>query len=228
MPPRKNKRDFTSVDDDANPVVHFDFGSLDLPAVQSAIQQIGSELKIGRFTLTPAGLVIPEDATPDECDSIQSVLLGLEGSLNWLIGDLLAFRERRGYGEIKSIAEALGLNYGRVRNLAWVAGAMPLSLRNDNLNWSIHALIVRLTAPDDYAYWLAEAQAHNWSVRELEAAIRGSAADSDADEPWLRTVSRVERLFSPRVFQQMPQTTQVMILNRLRALVNQLERSIES
>src|SRR5687767_11538908 len=68
---------------------------------------INNQIHIGPFTLTSTGLQIQAGATQDEWSKVGELLFRLEGSIQWLIGDWLAYGEDIKWGDVKKIAEKL-------------------------------------------------------------------------------------------------------------------------
>jgi hypothetical protein len=62
------------------------------------IEQDGT-LMFGQIMLTRVGLHIPEHVPPEQVDTLFDLLLGLTGSIQWMLGDALAYAQDRQYGE---------------------------------------------------------------------------------------------------------------------------------
>lgn len=104
----------------------------------------------------------------------------------WWIGDWIRYGVAE-WGEKYSEASRItGYDPGTLRNMAWVAGQFDLSLRNDKLSWSHHALIAPLPV-EDKRQWLERASADRLSVSDLRIALRDvlrkpKTGDADVDK----------------------------------------------
>jgi len=95
----------------------------------------------------------------------------MEQSVLWWVGDWLVFGEMR-YGETYAQAvDATGREYQTIANAKYVAGRIEFSRRRENLSWSHHAEVASLD-PEEQDEWLATAENHNWSQRELRRALK--------------------------------------------------------
>lgn len=115
-----------------------------------------NQIQVGAFTLTPVGLEMTGENSKEEWDKIGEMLLRLEGSIQWLIGDWLVYGEGVHYGELKDFADKLEMDYGTLRNYASVARNVHLSLRNDKLSYHHHVAVSKLT-PEWQKYALEHA-----------------------------------------------------------------------
>lgn len=111
--------------------------------------------------------------------------------LKWWIGDWAAFGIRK-YGQLKEFAEANGINYAGLRQLAWVSESVELSRRRDNLEWSKHQEVAALP-PQDQEKWLSKAATEPMTVAELRRQIRQGQGEQNAlagDGPVVRFASK--------------------------------------
>jgi hypothetical protein len=86
-------------------------------------------------------------------------------------------------GALKEFAEANGLNYQWLRNLAWVSNKVDQSRRRDSVDWSKHMEVAALP-PKEQTKWLARAEKEAMPVAALRREIRlahgeGNALESD-------------------------------------------------
>lgn len=99
----------------------------------------------------------------------------------WWIGDWIRYGVAE-WGEKYSEASRItGYDPGTLRNMAWVASQFDLSLRNDKLSWSHHALLAPLST-DEKTLWLERASVDRLSVSDLRAELRGTLKRSKAEE----------------------------------------------
>lgn len=130
------------------------------------------------YQLTGVGLAGGEGSSEQDWLELGGVLRALEGSLQWLIGDWVAAGELRWGKTYEEICELTGYEYGTVRNYAYIARSVNLSLRNDKLSHAHHALVAPIDDPDLQRQWLQYAVEHRLSVAKLRAEMR--AADEEA------------------------------------------------
>lgn len=153
---------------------------------ESAIDRFkdGQTIHLPGFSLTTTGLLIEDGATQEAWQNVGDVLFALEGSLNWLIGDWLAYGESYQWGDIPQLAESMGLDYGHLRNLKWVCQNVNLSLRSDKLSFAHHKAVASLS-PQDQRYWLELAASEGLSSRDLIRAIKDQQPQTQPDVPSL-------------------------------------------
>lgn len=101
----------------------------------------------------------------------------------WL-GDWLNYGERRWGKTYAQAARATGYDVRTLRNIAYVAGRVQVSLRNDGLSFTHHALVAPLP-PDEQVRWLGFARAERLSVEDLKSAMRSEqrSGDPPPEEP---------------------------------------------
>ena len=149
------------------------------------------ELQTKGATFTPVELALPADLAIDEWAAIGRRLVRSEQVLKWWVGDWAAFGVRK-YGKLKEFAEANGMDYGTLRNLAWVSNSIELSRRRDNVEWSKHAEVAALPAKDQ-TKWLERIEEEELPRAELRRQIRASQGEQNAlksDGPTTKFVSK--------------------------------------
>ena len=100
-----------------------------------------------RFTMTPVGLIAPEDATIEEMLEIEAVLETLETAVQWNIGDWYNRAKQQGiWGRMYDLQPAgdVDYKYQTLADYAWVAAAVDFSIRNRKLSFSHHRLVAPL------------------------------------------------------------------------------------
>lgn len=96
-------------------------------------------------TVSPVGLVIAGEITFDNWASIGPVLGEYTRAMAWAIGDWLNFGETK-WGEMYAQAiDTTGLSLGRLRNLKYLAGAVPHANRVAGLSLSHHEAVAPLS-----------------------------------------------------------------------------------
>lgn len=127
-----------------------------------------------RATMTPVGLVLPDDLTDDELVEIGEMLRGMENSIQWLLGDWLN-RAERVWGRV--YRDVPDYSYQTLRDYAYVARNVELSIRNRQLSFAHHRLVAALP-PEYQKEWLDYAAEENMSVGQMRNAMKGK---SDTD-----------------------------------------------
>ena len=124
-----------------------------------------------KFSITPTGIQFNEDLTFEEWDALGQKLAPIGKSIGFIIGDWINYGEVQ-YGEMYEDAlDRTGIDYGTLRNYAYVARRIQLSLRNDNLGYYIHATVAKLKTDEEKQHWLNMADKHKLSVRRLRKSI---------------------------------------------------------
>lgn len=162
------------------------------------IQPDGS-FQYGRATLTSTGMHLPADMSEADWMAVGQILQKLEQSIQWTIGDWMAFAERV-WGKTYAVVEELtGYSYQTLRDYAYVARNVPHEVRRADLTFSHHRVVASLhlesaSAPDLNAqrYWLEQAAEQGWSQARLRQEIeRALTAHLPAPAP-------AETLAAPR------------------------------
>jgi N6-adenosine-specific RNA methylase IME4 len=134
----------------------------------------GDMLKVGAFTLANTGLVVSGTPTIAEWEQCGDVLRRIEGAVQFWIGDWVNYGEKA-YGEKYTDAERVtGLDQSTLRTYAYVAGNVKLSLRSDNVPFSIHREVAPLP-PKKQAAILARAAEEGLTVTQVKEIVRADA-----------------------------------------------------
>lgn len=139
----------------------------------------GGAIVLGRCKISKVGLEIPEDLSVNEWDNIGESLFRLEGSLQWMVGDWLAFGEKCHYGGYNNIAEQLHRDATTLYNWKWVASQFPIiSRRRDDLEFGHHQVVASMKSETERMEWLDKAAygdaGNRWSVKRLREEIHKS------------------------------------------------------
>lgn len=167
----------------------------DADALKGLVATSEGLIQYKNFELTPTGFVMPEDATSDSFDELGQILFRLEGAIQWLIGDWLAYSEAYQWGDIPALAEQFGREVNTLYDYKKVCSQLKFGVRTPNLSFSHHRLVMYLPS-DEQIYWLTQAEANNWSVATLRAAIK---ADSQPEIP-ARTQSPLANIRHKQTF----------------------------
>lgn len=111
------------------------------------------DIEFHRFRITPVGLVMPDDVTNDELIAVGQILDSLDTAVQWNQSDWFNQAENRVWGQMyQSDAE---LKYETLKDYAWVARNVHLSIRNRQLSFAHHRAIAPLSEyPELQWYWL--------------------------------------------------------------------------
>lgn len=135
---------------------------------------------------TPTSLKLPEKLSFDHWQRIGRQLQLADLAVQWWIGDWLVFGERK-YSEkySQALEESTGRKTQTLMNYAYVAKAVEISRRRENVDFSTHAEVASLP-PDEQERILAKAAkeklSRNTVRREAERVKRASQPKPKDDE----------------------------------------------
>lgn len=139
------------------------------------------------------GLTLPDGLPFAEWAAVGGLIGRIRRASLWWVGDWLNYGERV-YGESYAQAmDATGLDYGTLRNAAWVASRFPLSRRRDNLSFAHHQAVAPLL-PENQQRWLDAAAPEpgedkpHLTVAALRVAVAAPsvpATTGDKPPPWV-------------------------------------------
>jgi hypothetical protein len=89
----------------------------------------------------------------------------------WWIGDWIRYGTSRWGERYAEAARVTGYDVASLRNMAWVASQVDLSLRSDKLTWSHHVLVAPLES-EQQKRWLDRAHEERLSVADLRVELR--------------------------------------------------------
>lgn len=124
--------------------------------------------------LTPAGLILPADITPDEYMAIGGLLFRWGEGWKWAVGDWLI----QGHGifgeEFYEYSEALNISVRSRQQYMRVSELIPPGVRRrvPELRWSHHRAVANLE-PVEADQWLQKAIDNRWTRQELQDNMRG-------------------------------------------------------
>lgn len=134
------------------------------------------------FDFTKVGVEIRPDTPIEEWLRIGEVLKKANMATQWWIGDWLNFGERV-YGETYSQAlEATDYEYKTLRNFAWVAGKVEMSLRKDNLSFGHYNILASLEARDQKK-WLKTIEKDDLTIGQLRNELRKERISKPSNLP---------------------------------------------
>ncbi len=159
-------------------------------------------IQIGKFTLTAKGLVADDGVLFEEWQELGVVLQRFQASIQWLIGDWMAYGERRWGQTYEAVTEATGYKIGTLYEYARVARGVDFSIRIEKLSFAHHQLVAGLT-PGDQRQWLVYASENDLSVSQMRKAMEGNTPALPAPRMYDRlfarenkpNISRIEKLY---------------------------------
>jgi hypothetical protein len=113
----------------------------------------------------------------------------ISNASSWWLGDWLIYGQERYPDRYRIAVSETSLDYGTLRNYAWVARKFPMSRRRDSLSFQHHVEVASL-AEADQDIWLERAVRFKWSKAELRKRLRAGA------EPQIRTANPAPLSFS--------------------------------
>jgi hypothetical protein len=119
---------------------------------------------------TKVALDLPDELAFENWEAIGRVVVRVEPVTAWWIGDWINFGFAVYGQKYEEALEQTGLNYGTLRNIAYVCDHVDVSRRRDNLSFSHHREIVSLPREEQDEF-LERAERAGWSVRRLRAEV---------------------------------------------------------
>jgi len=124
-----------------------------------------------KFAITPTGIHFHEDLSFDEWDALGQKLAPIGKTIGFIIGDWINYGESHWGDKYEEALDRTGLEYGTLRNYAYVARKLDLSLRNDKLGYHLHATVAKLKTDEEKEHWLKMAVRHQLGKRRLQKSI---------------------------------------------------------
>jgi len=134
-------------------------------------------LDLPKCQLTNNSLHFDKSISFEEWSEVGKTLSRIHGAVQFWIGDWIRFGEGK-FGEKYSQAlESTDYSYKALRNMKYVADKVDLSLRKDNLDFSIYMAIAPLE-PKEQAKWLKTASEKHLTVKQLKTEIKRSRIEN--------------------------------------------------
>lgn len=96
---------------------------------------------IGAYRLRKTGIEMEQAADFEDWERVGMLLRQMEGALQWMIGDWYVHGEHMWGSMYSSKAQALGFEQKTLRDYAYVARNVQLSIRIDNLTFAHHQVV---------------------------------------------------------------------------------------
>lgn len=167
-----------------------------VPSVEQAIVNRGRGIvEIGKFRLSPIGMEFSSDVSFEEWTAFFEALRRIQTSLQWIIGDWVAFGENKLERSYEDMATLTGYKEKTLREYAYVSRNVPMSIRMDTLSFGHHQVVAALPQPSQES-WLQYATLNKLSVAKLRDEISGSPTPPPADPLGVKNFSKNARYVS--------------------------------
>lgn len=185
-----------------------------------------TRLSYKRAELTTTSLKLPDDATQEELQEVGEILMRLQKSVQWWIGDWINMLDDKEWGETyAALASKYSYEVATLHNFSSVAKRVDSSRRRETLSFGHHDAVASLK-PGQQTRWLNFAEKNQSSVTELRKAIRDSKAGKEVST--LTMFRRRYKSFANKqrevVEHATPDERQEMA-EMLRRLADEIERS---
>lgn len=145
---------------------------------------VGSMFDVPGCTFTPTGLIIKRGMPIDDWVKLGAVLRKAGDGVQLWLGDWIRYGKHE-YGKKYAAALALtGYKEGTLRDNVWVANAVPLSARADNLTFRHYRVVAKLPSKKDIKKWLGLASKGDgkkkWSAAILKREITRASQPSES------------------------------------------------
>lgn len=177
---------------------------------------------------TPTGLQISGELLPDEWIQVFELIRRVQSGIQWIIGDWLVYGDEKLGKTYKELAEITGYNEKTLRNLAYVARRVSMSLRKDTLSFGHHNLVASLPEPGQ-VQWLDYAVREGLSVAALAKVLNNTPNPQDTPERrFRRDMQRVFRITASGTVPRGEKRTEALeSVHALRAWLDDIERWLE-
>lgn len=136
-----------------------------------------------REVMTPVG-IRRKDLRGLDYDTIEESLVGLvvgQTAVRFAMGDLLVFAEGVHSEKYAQLQAATNLSRHTLENYASVSARVAYSRRREELTWSHHEAVARLS-PEEQTAYLKRAIRDKLNVDELRAVVREETGDGEGGE----------------------------------------------
>ncbi len=131
-----------------------------------------AQLIIPKCHISKNKLEFKEALTFIEWKEIGKFLKGIEGSVQFWIGDWLNFGKKKyEHGKYEEALQELGYELRSLQQFSWVSEKIESSRRLENLDYSHHMEVAPLL-PEEQDKWLNKAEQEHLSIRELREQIK--------------------------------------------------------
>lgn len=122
------------------------------------------------------GLSLPSDLPIDSWRHIGEHISQISNASAWWLGDWLVFGHNKYPDRYKRAMADTSLDYGTLRNYAWIARRFAPERRRESLSFQHHVEVAALPE-EEQEHWLDFAEKLNWSRNELRKQLRAGYED---------------------------------------------------
>jgi len=119
----------------------------------------------------PTALELPPDLPYERWERLGKTLKDMEKGVQFWLGDWLLYGESHYPDRYTQATEETGYTHGALRNMAYVARAVPPSSRDDALTFSHYRTLAPLP-PDERAEWVERIKDKQMSVGETNGRLK--------------------------------------------------------
>lgn len=124
-----------------------------------------------KIEITNVGVIIDDSITELEWAEAVEYCEKVDKGLQWIIGELLNFGEKKKYRRYVELMSKTNYQYKTLRNIQSISNKVEMSRRRDTLTFSHHAEVASLS-PEKQIEWLDKAEDNHLSVKQLHNGIR--------------------------------------------------------
>ena len=103
--------------------------------------------------------------------SMGETLIRIDSAIQWWVGDWLNAGERNYHERYAQAISETGAAIQTLMDYKWVANAIKISLRKENVSFTVHKHIASLP-PEKHAEAIRQAAAEKWTTREARSKVR--------------------------------------------------------
>jgi hypothetical protein len=192
-----------------------------------AIVPMDGAWALGRFHLSLVGVQLPSDTTEAEWQVLGQALGKFGGAIQWLIGDWLAFGERRWGKTYEDMVVLTGYEMQSLYDMVYVAKNVDFSARAEKLSFAHHKCVASLSV-EHQRDWIAWAVENGVSSKAFAAEIAKWRKSQNppplpsgvvVNEKWDKGCHTMRRMIHGAKPEEVPQ-----MKTMLRELLDELER----
>lgn len=194
------------------------------------VRQDGLSKHYKKFELRDTQLVIPDETNETDWVEIGILLMRMQGTIQWLLGDWLVYGQSNnwengsGYARMK---ELFGYEIESLWSYASVCRKVPALTRVKELSFSHHRAVTKFADnPEKQQAWLERAHDENWSAKQLISEIQHAEKPALPDKklkPWQEKLARLEADFEPSKWTKLSFSERREAMTQLQSLLLKLE-----
>ncbi|SRR5216683_1229151 len=140
----------------------------------------GGVLRIDSYAETRrTGLLLRTDTPLEIWKQLGEKIAIMADSSAWWLGDWLVYGQKRYADRYESAIAQTSLDYGTLRNYAWIARKFKINRRRAALSFQHHVEVAALPEPDQDK-WLEMADKFGWSRNRLRRELKNAGSNQPA------------------------------------------------